>query len=97
MFSMTIVDRGNDRYEVTVQADHTTRHMVTCTRIMLDTYGFGTSPEVLLRASFEFLLEREPNTAILSSFELPVIERYFPAYRSVLQQRLAAGGGSRGG
>jgi hypothetical protein len=37
-----------------------------------------------LQASFEFLLEREPASSILSRFALPVIERYFPEYPRVV-------------
>jgi len=37
-------------------------------------------PVDLVRRSFEFLLAREPKESILSSFELPVIARYFPEY-----------------
>ena len=33
------------------------------------------SVEKLIEESFRFLLEREPNTAILPSFDLPVIAR----------------------
>ena len=87
MSEIQIVNQDNDRYEVTVTAGCTTRHVVTCTGSMIKTYAPGTDAETLLRASFEFLLEREPNTAILSSFELPVIERYFPEYRRFLQDR----------
>ncbi len=87
MPDIQIASRGNDRYEVTVTASCTTRHVVTCTETMIKTYAPGTDAETLLRASFEFLLEREPNTAILSSFELPVIERYFSDYRRFLQDR----------
>ncbi len=43
-------------------------------------YAPGATPERLLEVSFEFLLEREPASAILSRFALPVIERYFPEY-----------------
>ena len=35
----------------------------------------------LVRASFVFLLEREPKESILGRFDLPVIARYFPEYR----------------
>jgi hypothetical protein len=38
------------------------------------------SPETLIEKSFEFLLERESNTMILSRFDLPVIGDYFPEY-----------------
>lgn len=37
-------------------------------------------PHDLVRASFDFLLEREPRESILRQFALPVIERYFPGY-----------------
>ena len=45
----------------------------------------GATPEELLEASFKFLLEREPKEAILTKFELPVIERYFPDYPGVIR------------
>jgi hypothetical protein len=41
-----------------------------------------------VRASFAFLPEREPPTSIMPSFDLPVIERYFPEYRSELPRRM---------
>jgi hypothetical protein len=37
-------------------------------------------PEELIKKSFEFLLEREPKEAILKSFNLKVIQTYFPEY-----------------
>lgn len=42
----------------------------------------------LVRGSFRFLLEREPKESILGSFELPVIERYFPGYPKEIRDRL---------
>ena len=33
-----------------------------------------------MRACFAFLLEREPNESILSSFDVGVIARYFPEF-----------------
>ncbi|HKE87714.1 MAG TPA: hypothetical protein VKB50_28365 [Vicinamibacterales bacterium] len=48
----------------------------------------GASPERLIEASFEFLLEREPASSILSTFALPVIERYFPEYPAEIRKRL---------
>ena len=44
--------------------------------------------EQLVRRSFDFLLEREPNTSILRQFELPVIARYFPEYERVIRGML---------
>lgn len=34
----------------------------------------------LVKRSFEFLLEREPETSILKEFDLEVISKYFPEY-----------------
>jgi hypothetical protein len=42
----------------------------------------------LVRASFEFLLEREPATSILREFSLDVISRYFPGYPAEISARL---------
>ena len=47
-------------------------------------------PVRLVRASFEFLLEREPKESILRSFDLPVIGRYFPDYEAEIRRRLTA-------
>jgi hypothetical protein len=48
----------------------------------------GEDTERLVRASFEFLLEREPASSILAEFELSEIGRYFPEYWDELQRRL---------
>ena len=48
----------------------------------------GIEPKELVRESFCFLLEREPPESILSRFDLPVIERYFPGYGSEIRRRL---------
>jgi hypothetical protein len=76
---------GDEIYKVTVKSVSTTSHTVT----LSDSYyqkltGGKMTPEELIRKSFEFLLEREPNTSILRSFELPVIGRYFPEYEQVI-------------
>ena len=43
----------------------------------------------LVRASFEFLLEREPVGSILPRFDLTVIERYFPEWRAEIRRRFS--------
>lgn len=53
--------------------------------------GGNASPRGLVQASFEFLLEREPNTAILNEFSLPTIERYFPEYSKAMQEEFSPG------
>ncbi len=78
----------NQTFEVTVESGATTTHRVTVT----DAYhqqltGGEATREELLTASFEFLLEREPNTSILRQFDLPVIASYFPEYESKMRSR----------
>jgi hypothetical protein len=45
--------------------------------------------ERVVRESFDFLLEREPASSIMSEFSLDVISRYFPEYPQELRQRLS--------
>lgn len=63
-------------------------HDVTASGEEIQRYGGEVSPESLIEKSFEFLLEREPKESILRSFELSVIERYFPEYRKEIKTRL---------
>ena len=80
---------GENRYRVTVEEGSSrTEHTVT---VQEDYYqkltGGSITPEELVRRSFEFLLEREPKESILSSFDLPVIQRYFSNYERVIRNR----------
>ena len=81
---------GQSSYRVTVDdGGRRTTHTVTVTSQDLDRYApAGTTAERLLEASFEFLLEREPASSILSTFGLPVIERYFPEYPREIRKRM---------
>jgi hypothetical protein len=88
---ITIQASSGDEWIVTVKAGATTDHRVRVIQADLDRFGAGRPAEDLLRESFRFLLEREPNTSILSSFDLPVIGRYFPEYEREIRQRLAKG------
>ena len=72
------------------ELDGQTRHSVT---LSLDdfkrlTVGKQTTPEQLIRKSFEFLLEREPKHHILRQFDLPAITRFFPDYPVQILSRL---------
>ena len=67
-----------------------TEHSVTVSADDLRRWGRGTAKqdvEDLVRRSFDFLLEREPPSSILRTFDLPVIERYFPEYDRVIRTR----------
>jgi hypothetical protein len=82
-----------NRFRVTVQGQTTTTHTVTVKPAYYEKLtGKRVAPEVLVEKSFEFLLQREGNTSILSSFELPVIGRYFPEYEKTIGKMLAASG-----
>ena len=70
-------------FRVTVDGRSTTTHTVTVRPDYADKLG-ATDSAMLVERSFEFLLEREPNTSILSQFELSVIQRYFPEYEQTI-------------
>jgi hypothetical protein len=88
--SITVAAAGAGRWRVEVRAESTTSHEVTIPAGCLEKLGLAAvAPERVLEESFRFLLEREPNTSILASFELPVIARYFPEYEKDIRRRLA--------
>ena len=81
MAEIAIVPAGERCYDVTV--DGASRHRVSVPA------RFGDEDvERVVRVSFEFLLEREPASAILPEFSLDVIGRYFPEYEAELTRRL---------
>jgi hypothetical protein len=80
---------GGGTFRVTVTGGETTTHRVTIPSGMLEDLGLeGVTPDAVIRESFVFLLEREPNTSILREFSLDVIARYFPEYPQELPRRL---------
>ncbi|HKB34589.1 MAG TPA: hypothetical protein VKF16_12070 [Candidatus Dormibacteraeota bacterium] len=72
------------RCEVSVDhAGQRSRHLVTVTPSDVSRWaegGDGKDVERLVAKSFDFLLEREPPSAILATFDLSVIQSYFPDY-----------------
>ena len=79
---------SGDDWLVTVRGSVITHHQVRVTKAELARFAEGRSTEDLLRESFQFLLERETNTSILSSFDLPLIGSYFPEYEREIRSRL---------
>jgi hypothetical protein len=79
-----------DEWVVCIKGTATTHHRVRVTKADVQRLASGQSTESLIRESFRFLLEHEPNTSILASFDLPLIGRYFPAYEREIQTRLQA-------
>jgi len=78
--TVSVKKMDETNYEVTVGGGTPTTHVVTVPPAYAKRLAGEASVEKLVRASFEFLLEREPNTSILRRFELPVIGQYFPEY-----------------
>jgi hypothetical protein len=83
---------GGDIYEfqVTVREGQTeTRHHVTLHKVDYERLSGGkVDPDALVSESFRFLLEREPKESILRSFDLTLINRYFPEYEYEIGRRL---------
>ena len=85
--TILIQELSDEEFQVIVNAKNPTSHNVTLTD---DTHQNLTNEKVskkeLIEFSFKFLLEREPNTSILSSFELSVISGYFPEYIKAVEE-----------
>jgi hypothetical protein len=87
--AITVSPAGGGRWRVEVRAAAPTAHEVAIPQGYLEKLGLaGVAPARVIEESFRFLLEREPNTSILRSFELPVIARYFPEYEREIRRRL---------
>jgi hypothetical protein len=77
------------KFEVTVRGNTVTKHKVTLTREYYEKLTAGAVPaEELIEKSFEFLLAREPNTSILSEFNLTVISKYFSGYEQEMKSKI---------
>ena len=79
--SVSIKKLSDDVFEVTVTKTSTTTHTVTVTdQSLTDLTDDNATKTQLLEFSFNFLLDREPNTSILSSFDINAISSYFSDY-----------------
>jgi hypothetical protein len=82
------LDEG--RFEVRVRAgggSHTYRVGVPA-----DLAGrLDAEPAEVARATLAFLLDREPPSSIMSSFDCTVVPTYFPDYEAKLPQYLGSG------
>ena len=96
--SVSIKKLSDDVFEVTVTKTSTTTHTVTVTdQSLTDLTNDNATKTQLLEFSFKFLLERGPNTSILSSFDIKVISRYFSDYKDeVVRLRWVMGCDFRG-
>jgi hypothetical protein len=85
---ISIQNLSGDEWLVTVRSATTTEHRVRVTAADLARFAPNHTTEQLLTASFQFLLNREPNTAILRSFDIAIISRYFPEYPGEITRQL---------
>ena len=87
MADIRIVEIDASTYQVTVIAQTSSTHNVIVEADFAQNLTYGLIDNIaLLKKSFEFLLQREPNTSILRSFNLSVISRYFPEYEKEMRQ-----------
>ena len=85
--SISIKKLSDDVFEVIVEKTSTTTHTVTVTdQSLTDLTCNNVTKTQLLEFSFNFLLDREPNTSILSSFDINAIPRYFSDYRDEVRR-----------
>jgi hypothetical protein len=88
--AITITAIDPDSFGVQVEdGATTTSHRVHVPDALIADLGLADiDGELVVRESFEFLLEREPPSSILGEFSLDVISRYFPEYHDELRRRL---------
>lgn len=92
MADMTITSVAEREFEVELRdaGGQQTNHRVSVPEDMIEELGLAQEDlEGLVRESFEFLLQREPASAIMSEFSLDVIERYFPEYREEMGRKFS--------
>ena len=73
-------------FQVTISVNGTTVHQVKLGKKYYEIINLGLTPNKLIKASFKFLLEREPKEMILSKFDLQIIANYFPNYEKEIRK-----------
>lgn len=90
MAEITISPLGPREFEVAIaQQGRQTTHRVSVPSRLASGFELDKADlESVVRASFDFLLEREPASSILPEFSLDLISSYFPEYPEELERRL---------
>ena len=91
MTQVQVTAMGPKEFGVTVRGEGTeTSHKVSVPNALVEALGLPeVDEEVLVKESFDFLLEREVPTSILREFPLTAISDYFPEYVAELRRRLS--------
>ena len=85
---INVTPTGTREFEVVVGEGGGTHHVTVPEGLTAELGLPEDDLEVVVRESFEFLLEREPASSILPEFSLDVIPNYFPEYREEMPKRL---------
>ena len=92
MAEIEVSEIGVGTYRVIVaEGRSATTHLVTASTALVAEVGRGASSTEVVRASFAFLLDREPQESILRRFDLTMIDGYFPEYSDEIGRYLVAG------
>jgi hypothetical protein len=90
MPEITVTQTGSDLFTVNVTDERgETVHRVRLSVVDHRRLAPEAEPTRLVEESFRFLLEREPKEAILRTFDLPIIGRYFPEYDEEIKSRIS--------
>ena len=85
--NLSIKPVSENKFEITIKDKLTTKHIIILNDKL---YKYLTNKKIskkkLVEYSFQFLLDREPNTSILSIFELDMISKYFPEYENEIKK-----------
>ena len=68
------------------------RHEVTVSREDAERLAVArdeTGVVRLVEETFDFLLDREPRSSVLATFDVTVVSRYFPEFEAEISSRLA--------
>ena len=85
MPSIKITEIEKDKFLVEVSDNVKTSHnVVICDKVYQELTNSMISKYELLEKSFTFLLDREPNTSILTNFEIQLISNYFSDYENYI-------------
>ena len=94
--TLTIESIDNDTFSVSISSEKDTQHTVTFSDKQHELHNLGhIQKDVVIKYAFEFLLMREPNTSILTSFSIDLISNYFPEFKTRLKEHFRKTKGER--
>jgi len=85
--SIKITEIEKDKFIVEVSDNVKSSHNVVISdKVYQELTNSMISKYELLEKSFAFLLDREPNTSILTNFEIQIISHYFSDYANCVRR-----------